>query len=175
MKIKLPQMLDVAPQIALTLVEAEPQGEKKWNYANSEKRGVNDGACSGKFGHPDQQSRISMWTERRSKSLSYRVAGRQPTQQVHRISMRSQQPDRSMRYNCSRLGHYAEHYYQATAERGNSVSQFNPSRWQITEVPPTNSDVPRRNNHLATPANAVRNYLTVPIQLDHSTRRDSGS
>jgi uncharacterized protein YfaA (DUF2138 family) len=29
MKIKLPQMLDVAPQIALTLVEAEPQGEKK--------------------------------------------------------------------------------------------------------------------------------------------------
>jgi hypothetical protein len=60
-----------------------------------------------------------------------------------------------MRYNCSRPGHYAEHYYQATAKRGNSKSQFNPSRWQITEVPQTNSDMPRRNNHLTTPANAV--------------------
>jgi hypothetical protein len=77
-----------------------------------------------------------------------------------------------MRYNCSRPGHYAEHYYQATAKRGNSERQFNPSRWQITEVPQTNCDVPRRNNHLTTPANAVRNYLTVPIQLDHSTRKD---
>jgi len=71
-------------------------------------------------------------------------------------------------YNHSRPGRYAEYCYQATAKWGNSESQFNPSRWQITEVPQTNSNVPRQNNHLTTPANAVRNYRTVPIQLDHS-------
>jgi hypothetical protein len=41
---------------------------------------------------------------------------------------------------------------------------------RVQKVPQTNSNVPRRNNHITTPANAVQNYLTVPIQLDHSTR-----
>jgi hypothetical protein len=162
-------MLDVALQIAVTTFKDEAQEKRNETfYANSEKCSINDGTCSGKSGHPDQQLRVSMRTKRRSKSMSYRAAGRQLTQQVHRTLARSQQLERSMCcYNCSRPGQYGEHCYEATAKQGNSESQLNPPRWQITEVPQTNFNVPRRNNHLTT-ANAVQNNRTIPIQLDHS-------
>jgi hypothetical protein len=54
---KLPQMLDVALQIAVMIFEAEAEEKRNETfYANSEKCDVIDCACSEKFGHPDQQS-----------------------------------------------------------------------------------------------------------------------
>jgi hypothetical protein len=56
-RIKLPQTLDVALQIAVMVFEAEAQEKRNETfYANLEKCSVNDGACSEKYGHPDQQS-----------------------------------------------------------------------------------------------------------------------
>ena len=63
LKVKPPQMLDEALQTAVTVFEAVGQEKRIENfYANSEKHRVHHSASSGKFGHPDQQSRIGMRT-----------------------------------------------------------------------------------------------------------------
>ena len=38
------------------------RGGNKTSYSNSGKQSVNAGASIGKFGHPDQLLRVSMWT-----------------------------------------------------------------------------------------------------------------
>jgi hypothetical protein len=149
-RFKLPQTLDEALQIAVVVFEADAQEKRNETlFANSENHTSYGATSSGKFGHLDQESRVSMRTGSKPKSISYRPAGGQPTQQVHRTSTRSRQANKSVRYyNCNKLGHYAKNCNQAKARNSNSERRFNPSRRPKAEVPQTTSEVPRRNNHL---------------------------
>jgi hypothetical protein len=134
----------------VVVFEAGAQGKRnEIFFANSENHSSYRATSSGKFGHPDQESRVSMRTGSKPKSTSYRPAGGQPTQQVHRTSTRSRQANKSVRcYNCNKLGHYAKKCYQAKARNCNNERQFNSSRRPKVEAPQTTSDVPRRNNYL---------------------------
>jgi hypothetical protein len=76
------------------------------------------------------------------------------------------------------LGHYAKNCNQSKARNSNSERQFNPSRRPKAEVAQAKQPSPGKRAvdgskesffHLATPANAVQNYLTVPIIMDHTT------
>ena len=148
-RFKLPQTLEEALQVAVVVFEAEAQEKRNETfYANSENHTKNGSTSSGKFGHPDQESRDNVRTGNRSKSTNYRPVGRQPTQHMRRTSVRSRQDNRPVRcYNCNKLGHYAKHCYQAKANGNNNERQSNPPGRQTAEVPQTNSNAPRRNNH----------------------------
>jgi hypothetical protein len=64
-------------------------------FSNSENHTSYRATSSRKVGHPDQESRVSMRTGSKPKSTSYRPAGGQPRQQVHRTSTRSRQAKKS--------------------------------------------------------------------------------
>jgi hypothetical protein len=83
-RFKLPHTPEEALQIAVVVFEADAHEKRnEIFYANSESHTINGDTSSGKFGHPDQESRVSMRTGSKSKSTRCKPAGRQPTQQIH--------------------------------------------------------------------------------------------